>query len=355
MASYPNSIKTFTDKVDGVDIVHAAHVNDLQDEVNAIETELGTNPSAAFATVGARITSNEGRLDSIDSQLVTVLGDITSLQFGVSDLQAEVSMRRVVEGRLTLESGVPVSLGDQLAKTTLYFTPYLGNGIALYDTGTTRWVSVSATEKSISLSGKAADTNFDVFGYLSSGDLALELLAWTNASTRATALTRQDGVLVKTGDVTRRYLGTIRTTGTTGQCEDSVAKRFVYNEYNKAIRYMFLSNGTGHTYSGTYRSWNNDATLRLHLVLGTTGTITASVWGYITAAAGLRVGACLDNTNGSNVYFGEAASETVTGTYVIFDGGQQTVAPGYHFIQLTENCTGTGTFSIGRIKAGLLM
>lgn len=42
MASFPTSIKTFTTKVDGVTDVLASHVNDIQDEVNAIETELFT-------------------------------------------------------------------------------------------------------------------------------------------------------------------------------------------------------------------------------------------------------------------------------------------------------------------------
>lgn len=42
-ASYPGSIKSFTTKVDAVDDVLAAHVNDLQNEVVAVETALGVN------------------------------------------------------------------------------------------------------------------------------------------------------------------------------------------------------------------------------------------------------------------------------------------------------------------------
>ena len=36
-------------------------------------------------------------------------------------------------GRLTLESGVPVSTSDQTAKTTVYYTPYVHNVINLWD------------------------------------------------------------------------------------------------------------------------------------------------------------------------------------------------------------------------------
>ena len=39
-ATYPGGVKSFTTKVDGTDIIAAADVNDLQDEVAAIETEL---------------------------------------------------------------------------------------------------------------------------------------------------------------------------------------------------------------------------------------------------------------------------------------------------------------------------
>jgi hypothetical protein len=39
MASFPNSVKTFTTRTNLTDKVDAGHVNDLQDEVNAIETD----------------------------------------------------------------------------------------------------------------------------------------------------------------------------------------------------------------------------------------------------------------------------------------------------------------------------
>jgi hypothetical protein len=39
-ASFPDAVRTFTTKVDHVDYVEAEDVNDLQNEVNAIETYL---------------------------------------------------------------------------------------------------------------------------------------------------------------------------------------------------------------------------------------------------------------------------------------------------------------------------
>jgi hypothetical protein len=69
MASFPTSVKSFTSKVDGVDYPQAVHVNDLQDEVNAVETYLGAT--------GSRITRHgvmrNGKLSvSVASNNLTV-------------------------------------------------------------------------------------------------------------------------------------------------------------------------------------------------------------------------------------------------------------------------------------------
>ena len=50
-ASYPTSVRSFTTKVNVVDIIQAAHPNSLQEEVVAIESVLGTAPSVATAAV----------------------------------------------------------------------------------------------------------------------------------------------------------------------------------------------------------------------------------------------------------------------------------------------------------------
>ena len=58
--NYPGAIDTFTAQTDDVDDVLAADMNDVQDPVNAIETELGTDPAGAFATVKARLDDMGG-------------------------------------------------------------------------------------------------------------------------------------------------------------------------------------------------------------------------------------------------------------------------------------------------------
>jgi hypothetical protein len=82
-ASYPTSIRTFTNKVDLVDTVLADHVNALQDEVRALEivlgaSSLGGNPltsnySGTFATT-TTWTSLDQRINNIESGLVNGVG-----------------------------------------------------------------------------------------------------------------------------------------------------------------------------------------------------------------------------------------------------------------------------------------
>ncbi len=112
--------------------------------------------------------------------------------------------------RLTLTSGVAVTTTDVVNAQTIYCTPYNGNTISLYNG--TNWVLYSSVEFSLAL-GTLSTGMYDVFCYANSGIPTLEYLAWTNDTTRATALVLQDGILCKTGALTRRYLGTFYNAG----------------------------------------------------------------------------------------------------------------------------------------------
>lgn len=155
----------------------------------------------------------------------------------------------VAQGRLTLVTGDPSPATDQVGASTLYYTPFRGNTIALYASGS--WTTRTFAELSLALSGLTSGKNYDVFAYDNAGTVALELgPAWTNDTTRATALALQDGVWVKSGAATRRYLGTIRTTGTT-TTEDSNAKRFVFNADNRLLRGSSQRDGSAQFFSFT--------------------------------------------------------------------------------------------------------
>ena len=286
----------------------------------------------------------DSKLTALSAITAPVSTDITYLVSDPGGSPAEKKMElscitdySVCNGRLTLETGVPVSTSDQTAKTTVYFTPYKGNRIGLYD-GSATWTALSFTELSLSLSGYTANKNYDVWVYNNAETATLDSTIWTDDTTRATALALQDGIYVKTGATTRRYVGTIRITGTTGQCEDSVANRFVWNYYNQLPRKLLKRDATSHGYTtATWRSWNNDAALRVTYVIG---AIEAPIW--------LSVAGEIDAADGSPVYTGLGVDITNNVTeYLYTNNGNVTVtrggvsqdyysAIGYHFVQIVQ-------------------
>lgn len=59
--NFPGALDSYTNKVDGVDTVQAAHVNNLQDAVVAVETLIGATPTTGWQNVssyGANITAD---------------------------------------------------------------------------------------------------------------------------------------------------------------------------------------------------------------------------------------------------------------------------------------------------------
>lgn len=281
------------------------------------------------------------------ARTVTLTGNTTLNQAVDTTATPSFSYSGIAEGRLTLTTATPVTTADVTAATTVYYTPYTGNRIALY-TGTI-WTTSTFTERSLSLSGYAADTNFDIFLYDNSGTLTLESTAWTNGTTRATAITMQDGVWVKSGTTTRRYLGTIRTTGTIGQTEDSYAKRFVWNVVNRVARPVRVLEATN-TWAYTTATWRQ--------ANGATGNQIAVIAGIAEDALSLTVGAEATQTNGSviRVAIGEDSTSTpssasvgrafgtgASAQYGPTASGVWIPALGYHFYAWLEWSTAAGT------------
>lgn len=175
----------------------------------------------------------------------------------------------VAEGRLSLTSGTAVTTSDVTAASVVYYTPYKGTFIALYDTASSAWQVVSFNQISINVPA-TTNTNYDVFVYNNSGIAALEVVAWTNDTTRATALVLQNGVYVRSGNLSRRYVGSFRTTGVSGQTEDSRPRRFVWNYYNRVIRALLRAeSAVSWNYStATVRQANANTANQLSVLTG---------------------------------------------------------------------------------------
>jgi hypothetical protein len=262
---------------------------------------------------------------------------------------------RAVAGRLTLESGVPVSYTDQTAKTTLYFTPYGDNRITLYDGS--GWNILSYSEIALPLGTLTADKNYDVFIYNNAMVPTLELsAAWATDITRTDSLAFQDGVYVKSGAVTRRWLGTIRTTSAT-TTEDSDAKRYVWNLYSREFRRATKFDVTAHTYNGAaWRYFNGSASNKVELVLGLPTTVNVGLGAEMKSlVANAYVGVAIDADVVPTEPFAIAVG-VEAGQVRNLGGMPYGLGIGYHILKLYQYAAAgsPGEFGAGSVAAGYL-
>lgn len=316
-------------------------------------------PSVLLVTQGSTPSSPAaGRqrvfIDSADGHLkrVNSSGTVTDIEDAGGGGGGGPVPVGVVNGRLTTESGVPVSTSDRTAQSTIYFTPYNGNQIALYDGSD--WQLETFSELSLALSGLTSGKNYDVFVDYNGGTPQLVLsAAWTNDTTRADALTLQDGVFVKDGATDHRYVGTIRTTGTT-TTEDSGGiagttnvggKRFVWNLYNQVLRNMRVIDTTDNWVytTDTWRQARATAGNQVEYVVGLAGghviqaRIHAAWFGGGNASKAAKVGIGLDSTSSPSGlrnlgYFSDTGVKycPLTAEHVFHP------TPGYHYIAWLE-------------------
>lgn len=257
-------------------------------------------------------------------------------------------------GRLTLESGVSISTTDQTAKTTVYYTPHIHNRIALWNGS--RYEVVEFSETSLALGTISSTVPYDIFGYLSSGALALEKLAWTSETSRATAVVVTNGRAAKSGDETRLYLGSFFPTSTT-TTEDSESNRLIYNEYNKAERALsYTTEDYGHTWTGTkgYRAYDNNSSHRLQVMTGRTAFSFVTVGGYIAVSSGsnsvAQIGCDLNETSDTD---GQALGKKGSNTIRAVGAASYNLDARINRIQLTErNTSASDTISLSFATMG---
>ena len=290
--------------------------------------------------------------------------------------------------RLTLETGVPVSTTDQLAKSIVYATPFLHNAIPLWDGS--RWVQFQVSEFSVTLAGLTSGKNYDVIAYIKAGVPALDLIpAWTNDTTRASAISRLSGVYTNTGTITSvingdsltggkaRVLGTLRTTGTTTTADSGGlagttqvgATRFLWNldKLARVWRPMQVIDTTDTwTYTtASFRQVNAASGNRIEFVLGLNEEMlyaealeavgaNGNMGGAVST--GIGIDSTTVNSGKSDGFFstGTGASPAISmgSSYRGFPG------LGYHAVNWLElgntNVTFAGDFGApGQIQSGL--
>lgn len=356
----------------------------------------GTVPlGPAFTLMNGQTQLSASRFAELDPRIFISSWDNSS---GGGSGSVSGVLPSTCEGRLTLTTALPVTTSDVTAAGTLYFTPFHGNVLALYDGAD--WNGFAFSELSLALSGLLPHSIHDVFVYDNSSTPTLELTAWnagatgaitgcTNANppvvdsaghglsvddivtisgvvgstgingtfrvsavttdtftlktlaaanpgapgayssggawykanytgSRATALTTLNGVYVKNGATTRRYLGTIRMTATAGQTEDSAARRLVWNYCHRVRRNLRVIDGSNSsfTYSTTtWRVWRNNLALAAECVIGVSEDL-----------AEFHSGATSGNSSGSPRAVGVGIDALTTNSAPIFPGSNDTAA-----------------------------
>lgn len=257
-------------------------------------------------------------------------------------------------GRLTVNATDAVPTTDT-SNTSVYYVPYASGRVPLWNGSA--WVSTPLGTPSVAIGTVTAGTVFDIFAYLSAGMVLIEKLAWTNPTTRATALSIPAATganyIVKSGDTTRLYVGTV-CAATTTAVYDFFNYRFVWNMYNRVARPLRkLESADTWTYnSTTLRPFNNSTANRVEFVRGLDEDSLAAY--------------CLSSVSATNGQFGvvgiglDSTTTIASGSVMSVSGNNNPstsiAAPvsatwrgypgiGYHYIQMLESAyAGTPTF-----------
>ncbi len=249
---------------------------------------------------------------------------------------------QLCEGRLTLSTGVPVTMSDVASSATVYFTPHIGSRIALY-VENYGWRNYQFDELSLDISGEETNKVFDIFIHDEAGTLTLSLLDWSNATLRATALVRQDGVLVMDGAPAYRYLGTC-CANNSGVTRDTEASRLLWNYYNRVEKNLLVKDATDSwTYvnaAGAWRAMDNSTNNRVGLVIGWDEVIVkfstyAMMASNGTSWGGLGVGLDSTNVNSAN-FFRNYDCYAANVVYPIGCDFIKSPGIGFHFLQILE-------------------
>lgn len=302
---------------------------------------MSTNHHTAIANgAAANAATFNAPLGQLDAAITTNANDIATNAAAIAAIAFDPSLLPV-KARLSLSSTLAIPTSNVTAATTIYLHPFGGNALALYDGSD--WVSRALTS-AVSLSIPATtSTVYDVFAYWSGSAIVLEAVAWSSATARATALTTQNGVYVKNGEVTKRYMGSFRTTAVSGQCEDSTTKRFLWNMYNRVERPLERQDATASWVytTATYRQANGNTANAVEVVIGVSEDfVEVEILAAAVASAFSYVGVGVDSTTvnsaalqtGSVTHFAAA-----TARYKGFPG------IGYHALNWIEIGGGSGT------------
>jgi hypothetical protein len=327
----------------------------------------GTNYRAYFIPVTKPLLAVNNLSDVVAATARTNLGATTvgAAVFTAADAQTARGLLQIVvppQGRLTLQTGAPVMTTSQSAKTTIYYTPYVGNQVPIYDgtnmvpTGFSE-VSIATTDTTKNPAAIGASKVNDWFVWNDGGTIRLSHGPdWTNDTTRSagTALVRVNGVLLNNASITNgpaasrgTYVGTTRSNAssqldwiypTIGASGGTAGFFGVWNMYNRrSVTGIGGDNGgSWNVASSTVGPLNTMTSNRTSFVYGLAEDEASAVVTYLgTAGASGNVGVAVgyDSTTAiSGISQTNGSTTAAAPTY----GSFSTTPIGFHFMQALE-------------------
>jgi Pectate lyase superfamily protein len=287
-------------------------------------------------------------------------------------------------GRLTLATATPVMMATVSGATTVYYTPYKGRAVPLYNgttfitTDTGGELSQATTDTTKSPAAVAASSVYDIFVWNDAGTIrATRGPAWTNTTTRSagTALTLLNGILVNNAAITNgpaqyygTYVGTIASNASstidwilgTAASGGGAASLMVWNYYNRVmLATRVTDNGTAYTYTtATIRQARGSTTNQINYLAGMAeDCITAAYQTGVTLVAAVgafgEIGVGDDSitafeTTPGQVYSNVAVAMTGRAD-TIYQKGMGEPMLGVHYVAALEVGDGTNanTFNVG--------
>lgn len=338
------------------------------ESADLLQWEIGYGLYTVAGTVLARTTvlfNSSGTTAKINFTLVP--------QVGVVALAEDLSVPFTPQGRLTLQTAVPVMVTAQTAKTTIFYTSYIGNQIPIYDG--TYWaatqitggeISVLTTDTTKSPAAIGVSKVNDWFIWNDAGTVRIgHGPDWTSDTVRSagTALVMVNGILLNNASITNgpaasrgTYVGTTRSNASSqfdwvfGSLASGGSNGFfgLWNTYNRVDIKSFCGDTTtqwNYAVVSTWRAANASNNMRHTFIRGLdedgiSGDFTTA--GSIATAAIAAVGIGLDSTtafSGATSFTASANGTPMTAKYSGVPG------LGVHFLQAIEFSTGaTSTF-----------
>lgn len=287
---------------------------------------------------------------------------------GPSDIQRQSEP----QGRLTLQTLVPVMVTTQSGKTTLYYTPYVGNQVPLYDgvdmvMTDFAELSIATTDTTKNPAAIGVSKVNDWFVWNDAGTIRLSHGPdWTSDTARSagTALVMVNGVLLNNAAITNgpgasrgTYVGTTRSDVSsqlnwilgTVAAGGGAASLMVWNAYcRRRVGVMVNDNTDSWTYAtAAWRAANNSATIRVNYIMGLSedGVVADYIgFGAQAGAVNAMIGVGVDSTVAFSGIVGGVLSN-LTGAAGMHGHYRGYPGIGVHFLSAIEYASGaTATY-----------